>query len=118
LSRRFRTRKFRTERSHRRKNSRQDAKAEKISRQDAKPPRWNKKKTLNEGGQGTNAGSAVIGPKVNQPRNMWKLVSSFLRGFASWREIFSALASWREFSNAYFGYHSNGLGVIISKTVG
>jgi hypothetical protein len=54
----------------------------------------NKKKvSLNEGGQGTEVGPSVIGPKVSQSGSIWKLVSSFLCGFASWREIFFGLAS-------------------------
>jgi hypothetical protein len=41
----------------------------------------------------TEVGSSVIGPKVSQSGSIWKLVSSFLCGFASWREIFPVLAS-------------------------
>jgi hypothetical protein len=41
----------------------------------------------------TEVGSSVIGPKVSRSGSIWKLVSSFLCGFASWREIFPVLAS-------------------------
>jgi hypothetical protein len=43
----------------------------------------------------TEVGSSVIGPKVSQSGSIWKLVSSFLCGFASWREVFPVLASQR-----------------------